>query len=141
MVEKIRYSYVTPKGLYRPNCTFCQAANGRGLQAIAAEGATDGLYQVVKNMWMSEEGELLYGSIPLMFIHDEIVWESPDDELLGERARKVEQLMVDMMERTTPDVKAAAESSAMRRWNKYAESIWDGDRLVVWEEESVKETS
>lgn len=131
---KTFFSYDTPKGMHRARCGFCEAANGAALQAFAAEGALEGLYRVVKAMWTAEPADVLYGTIPINFIHDEILWESPEDSKVGDRVRLVEKLMVDAMEELTPNVKAGAESVAMRRWYKYAEAIWDGNKnLIAWE--------
>ncbi|MCP4612139.1 MAG: hypothetical protein GY845_25875 [Planctomycetes bacterium] len=134
--KKIRYyTYDTPRGMHRAKCTFCQAANGQALQAFSAEGALTALYRVQKAFWLAEHGDLLYGCIVINFVHDEIIWESPNDDRLGARARAVEKIMVDAMQEITPDVRAGAESAAMYRWNKYAEPLWDGDNLMVWEPE------
>jgi len=130
--KRIWYSYDSPRGMHRPKCTFCEIANGCGLQTFSAEGALEALYRVHEAVWLAEPGDLLYGVIPISFIHDEIVWESPNDELLGWRARAIEKIMIDAMEELTPDVKAGAESAAMYRWNKFAKSLWEGDVLKIW---------
>lgn len=135
--KRVWYSYETPGGLYRPRCTFCQAANGNALQAPAAEGAAGyALPEVQEACWLAEEGDPLYGAMPLAFIHDEILGECPEDDKIGLRAREVEKIMVENMQRVTPDVTIRCESAAMRRWNKAAEGIWEGDTLKVWEEEN-----
>ena len=126
------YCYDTPRGMHRAHCTFCQAANGSQLQAFSAEGATDALYEVQKAVWLAPAGSLLDGVIVLAFIHDEILWECPNDHLVGARARLIEKIMVDCMEKVTPDVKAGCESAAMMRWDKRADSIWNGDNLEIW---------
>jgi hypothetical protein len=74
----------------------------------------------------------------IAFIHDEILWESPDDGLLGQRARAIEGIMIEAMAELTPDVKAGAETAAMYRWDKSAKSLWEGDKLVVWEPDEKK---
>ena len=133
--KKTYYCYSTPKGMYRGRCGICEAANGTALQAFAAEGALDALYEVQKAVWLSKPGDLLYGVLVLMFIHDEIVYESPEDGRVGERVRAIEEIMVRCMEKATPDVKAAAESAAMRRWSKSAKTIWTEDgNLIPWED-------
>lgn len=138
-VEKQRkyYAYDTPRGMHRAKCGICEAANGQALQAPSAEGALDGLYEVQRACWLAKEGDILYLTMPIMFIHDEIVWECPDDDKVGQRARAIEAIMVQCMEKITPNVKAGAESAAMRRWSKFAEPIWseDGLTLSVWEPE------
>ena len=133
--KHIWYYYDSPRGMHRPKCTFCKIANGCGLQTPSAEGALEALYRFQEASWMAEPGDLLYGTICINFVHDEFVWESPNDELLGQRARVVEKIMIDAMREITPDVKAGAESAAMYRWNKYAKSLWDGDILKIWEPE------
>jgi hypothetical protein len=129
--------------MHRPKCSFCEIANGFGLQTPSAEGALEALYRVQEVIWLAEPGDLLYGVIIINFVHDEIIWESPNDELLGQRARAVEKIMIDAMEEITPDVKAGAESAAMYRWNKYAKGLWvdsvAGEVLNVWEPEPEEE--
>lgn len=153
--KKIFYAYDTPRGMHRSRCGYCEAANGAGLQAISAEGALEGLYRTQKAMWLNDyEGELkdiaifldtvdpnrvLLDCFLLNFIHDENLWESPEDDKVGDRARVVEKIMVDAMEEITPNVKAGAESAAMRRWSKYAEAIWnEKGNLIAWEPEPEK---
>lgn len=133
------YCYDTRGGLHRARCGYCEAANGAALQAPSAEGALDALYNVQKAVWTAEDGSLLSGVMPWGFLHDEIVWESPEDKLVGDRVRAVEKIMVDSMQLVTPNVKAGAESAGMRRWNKYAEPIWDDKgNLIAWVPEPEK---
>ena len=138
--KRIYYCYDTPRGMHRSKCGFCEAANGTGLQAFSAEGALEGLYRVTKAFWLAEEGDLLYGCMVIGFIHDEILWESPKDDLLGKRVRAVEKVMVEAMSEITPDVKAGASSAAMLRWDKKAKGLWknegtDTEQLIIWEKE------
>jgi hypothetical protein len=141
--------YDTPLGMHRPKCLFCDCANGKALQSPSAEGALGALYEVQKAVWLSgvnipgiyvdPYNGLLEGVWVCDFIHDEILYEQPDDDLKGKRARVIEGIIIRSMERITPDVKAGAETAAMRRWFKSAESIWENkgtpqERLVVWEE-------
>ena len=132
--KRTYYAYDTKNGMHRAKCGICEAANGTALQAPSAEGALDGLYEVQRAVWLAVDGSIFDGIIPIMFIHDEIVWECPTGDLVGERARAMEKIMVDCMELATPDVKAGAESAAMLRWSKYAEPVWsdDGKILLPW---------
>lgn len=132
------YAYDTPRGMHRSKCTFCECANGMGLQSFSAEGALDALNRVIETVWSAKEGDLLYGVLIIGFIHDEILYESPHDNLLGKRARAIEKIMIDAMAEITPDVKAGASSAAMYRWDKNAEGKWENDgteneRLLIWE--------
>ena len=131
--RRVFYCYNTPRGMHRAKCGICEAANGTALQAPSAEGALDGLYEVQKACWLALANSPMSQAMPTMFIHDEIVWESPNDELLSLRAATIEKIMVDCMELITPGVKAGAESAAMYRWNKKAETVKDeSGNLVAW---------
>ena len=132
--KKTFFCYDTPRGMHRARCGFCEAANGAGLQAFSAEGITDGMYDAVKAMWLAKPGDLLFGCLPWGFLHDELVWESPEDVYVGQRAKEVERLLCNGLIRLCPDVKFTAESAAMRRWSKYAEPIFSEDgNLLAWE--------
>jgi hypothetical protein len=134
------YCYDTPRGMHRARADFCACANGAGLQAFAAEGALDALYQVTKAMQLSREGDILWGCYPINFIHDEILWECPECYDLDWVAGYVDKIMVDCMEKITPDVKARTESTAMRRWYKEAEATYnDEGKLIPWEPKSENE--
>ena len=131
------YVYDTPRGMHRSKCGICEASNGGALQAPSAEGALDALYEVQRACWLAEEGSILYGVLPTMFIHDEIIWECKDDDLVGERVKAIEAIMVECMQKITPNVKASAESASMRRWSKYAEHVWENGKLIPWEPKEV----
>lgn len=129
--KRVFFAYDTPRGMHRAKCSFCEAANGQALQAFSAEGALDGLYQVQKAAWLQSD-PLFEGVYIINFVHDEIIWECPEDDLIGKRAKALEGIMIACMRQVTPDVKAGAETACMRRWNKKAEGVWDGERLLPW---------
>jgi hypothetical protein len=135
------YCYDTPRGMHRARADYCACANGAGLQAFAAEGALDALYEVQKMVWTlaQNDNHVMYGCFPINFVHDEIIWECPDDTHVDLRIQIVDKIMVDAMEKITPNVKARTESSAMRRWYKEAEAVFVNNKIVPWEPE-VKET-
>jgi len=133
---KSYYCYDTPLGMHRARCGFCEAANGAALQAFAAEGALDGLYEVQKAMVLAKESEYLYGCYPINFIHDEILWECPEDEDIDQRIAYVDSIMVESMRKITPDVEARTESAVMRRWYKEAELVTNDNGIIIpWEPE------
>lgn len=147
--KRVFFAYDTPGGMHRARCSYCECANGQALQAFAAEGALDGLYEVQKAVWLAEDGDLLSGVIVINFVHDEILWEQPDDDgvTMAARARAIEKIMVASMKKVTPDVVAGATTAAMRRWYKEAKSLWTEDetvggqkveRLLVWEPDPPK---
>lgn len=147
------YAYDTPRGMHRARCGYCEAANGAALQAFSAEGALEALYLVQKAMWLAgykgpldtisnfldtvDPDNLLENSYPINFLHDEIIWETPGYAKVDrDRVLVVENIMVVAMQEITPDVRAGAESAAMRRWYKKAEEIRDEhNNLIPWEPE------
>jgi hypothetical protein len=94
------------------------------------------MYFAVKAMWLAKPGDLMYGCLPWGFLHDELVWESPEDERVGERAKEVERILCKGLMDLCPDVKFTAGSAAMRRWFKEAEAVLDDNgNLLAWEPE------
>ena len=150
------YAYDTPRGMHRAKCGYCEAANGAALQAFSAEGALEALYRVQKAMWLAGyDGPLdtitqflkivdstgcLTDSYPINFLHDEIIYETPGTKYVpAEVIATVESIMIDAMQEITPDVRAGAESAAMRRWYKKAEPVLDdAGNLIPWEPEPDK---
>jgi hypothetical protein len=129
------FTYTTPLGMKRARCDYCACANGAGLQSPSAEGALSALYEVQKACWLSEgPDDIMFGCYPINFVHDEIIWESPDDKFIDDRVGYVDKIMVKEMEIVTPDVKARTESAAMRRWYKEADATYnDNGNLIPWE--------
>ena len=156
MKKQTFYAYDTPRGMHRARCGYCEAANGAALQAFSAEGALEALYRVQKAMWLAgydgpldtvsnfldtvDPDNLLENSYPINFLHDEIIWETPGYAKVDrDRVLVVENIMVVAMQEITPDVRAGAESAAMRRWYKKAEEIRDEhNNLIPWEPEPEK---
>lgn len=154
--KRVFFAYDTPRGMHRAKCGYCNAANGAGLQAPSAEGALEGLYRTQKLFWcngykgelkgvqqfidMYDPTGLLEGSFAENFIHDEILWETPSKGYVdGKKVAIVEKIMIDSMEEITPNVRAGAESAAMARWYKEADSVIDDKgNLVAWEPEIQK---
>lgn len=135
------YVYTSPFGMVRAGASFCAACNGVLLQTPAAEGAKLATFEVTRACYdpTYEDGEpsMLYGCYPLLFIHDELIVEVPEDEWLHERAHEIARLMVEAMKVVMPDVPVKAKPAAMRRWNKDAKGVYDKKgRLQVWEPKS-----
>ena len=96
-------------------------------QGIASDGAKDALNQVFIECFFDKSSPL-YGCKPLLFVHDEIVLEVPFDgsEQAHRKAHagaiRLEQVMIEGMERHTPDIPALAEPCLSFEWTKDAES-------------------
>lgn len=95
---------------------YTQAAN-TGFQGIVADGAIYALHLIVKACY-TEKDSVLYGSRPLLFIHDEIIIESPEDKA-EECATELSRLMVLGLKKFLPDMDVIAEPTIMKdRWSK-----------------------
>lgn len=132
--EEQRYCYTSPVGgMLRSNCVFTEAINGRALQTPTAEGAKISLWMLAEALYDDTIGSVLFGSRLLAFVHDEVLVEIPEDELMHERAMEVARIMRDGMSQVMTRVKVGAEPALMRRWNKAAEPVFGPDgRLKVW---------
>jgi len=98
---------------------FTQALNNQ-VQALASDGALDALYQLTRqgfNTWSP-----LHKSRPLLSIHDELIIEVPDDQVI-KAAQSIRQIMIYSMERRTPNVKAAVGVQHSKFWSKNAPEI------------------
>ncbi len=109
---------------------FTQACNVY-VQGVAADGALKALYEITKACF--DRSSALFGSRPVLFIHDEIVVEAP----LGKApvaAKEVQRLMQECMQHFTPDVPSTCSPSLALRWYKEAEPVYDEQgNLKIWE--------
>jgi DNA polymerase I-like protein with 3'-5' exonuclease and polymerase domains len=112
-------------GRARGNITYTRACN-TPFQGLAADGAKEALWLVQKACWTP--GDALCGSRIALFVHDEIIIETPESDLKRKGERLVE-CMVEGMQRWIPDVPITAEPVVMRRWSKDAHNndneVWD----------------
>jgi hypothetical protein len=75
----------------------------------------------------------MYGCRPVLFVHDEIILEAPDEQA-DAAARELEKVMVEIYQRYTPAVKITADAHLMKRWSKDAEAVLDHrGKLIPWE--------
>lgn len=140
--EERKYTYRTPYGMVRPNCDYCAAANGLGLQSPSAEGALTGLINVVRAVFDPSMGSILADDEkgprvrPIGFVHDEIVGEIRDGDPAQRHlwVQEISELMVQGMRQVTPDVEARVEPALMRSWTKAAEPVYDENGILqIWE--------
>jgi DNA polymerase-1 len=115
--------------LIRANCTFTAACN-TFFQGLAAHGAKRATYLAVRAAF-NEPNSAFYGSRPVMFIHDEIVAEVPEDRL-HEAGMELSRIMCEAMQDVVPDVKITASPAAMERWYKAADPVFENGRLKLW---------
>ncbi len=122
---------IPASGFQRGGCGYSDTANGY-FQTLAAHASKAAAWEVCRRCYTRLDS-FLYGSRPVLFIHDEIVLETP--EFVGhEAAQELEEVMVAAMEQWTPQVPAAASAVLMRRWSKKAKAVVKEGRLIPWEE-------
>ena len=117
---------------YRGGLRFTSACNSY-FQGLAADGAKAALYNVVSKCY-NDKTSALYGSRPVMFIHDEIIAEVPEHKASA-AGDELARLMRETMQVYTPDVKIGTSIALMDRWYKGAEeSRNENGELILWEE-------
>ncbi len=123
---------IPQSGFKRAGPGYTDAANTY-FQTLAAHASKRALWNVSARCY-ADRGSMLYGSRPVLFIHDEIILETPEDAG-HEAAQEIEKVMVDAMERYTPNVPSAASATLMTRWSKKAERVLDSrGKLIPWRE-------
>jgi len=112
-------------GRLRGNITYTRFCN-TWFQGLAADGAKEALWEVQRACWTP--GHVLYGSRIALFIHDEIVLETREENLEA-KGNALVALMVSGMAKWIPDVPITADYVVMRRWSKDATNkkmkVWD----------------
>jgi DNA polymerase I-like protein with 3'-5' exonuclease and polymerase domains len=131
--EGDKYTYISPFGMIRRNCSFTAAANGAALQTPASEGAKLACWTLVKACHWPAFGSSLLGCHPVAFIHDQIIAEIPHDEWMHERGWEMARLMREAMQQVIPDISVGAKPVLMLEWDKKAKTVVDqGGRLSIW---------
>lgn len=117
-------------GLVRGRATYTASCN-TPFQGLAASGGKLCLFRVAKACY-TDRNSPAFGSIPLAWIHDELLAAVPIGQA-SEAAFALRDIMVEAMSEVIPDVRITAMPALMDRWYKAAEPIVDADgRLVCW---------
>lgn len=67
----------------------------------------------------------------MAFIHDEILLEVPVKKA-HDHAHRAAEIMVEAMKVVMTDVKVRAEPALMLHWDKRADAVYEGGKLVPW---------
>ena len=113
----------------RGGCFYTSGCNTL-FQGLAADGAKAAMWDLTKQMYIDRRSPL-YGVRCWAFIHDEFLFEGPE-ETAHIWAPHASTIMVDAMRRFTPDINIEAEPALMTRWFKSAESKYVDGKLVPW---------
>lgn len=120
-------------GLVRGKVGYTATCNHH-FQHLAAVGAKSALYQVARECYLIGYGSPLYGCRPVIFAHDEIIMEIPEDRFgpakTGAAALRLSEVMVSEMQRWVPNVPVEAGATMARRWLKGAKPVYAGGLLV-----------
>ena len=119
--EIYRYKCVTLTGRKRARCSYTQACNS-GFQSLSADCTKSAMWNLYKAGYKMVD-----------MIHDETISLLPFDRMTTARAAHIEHIMVESMQKLTPDVKVKAEPALMFRWAKSAEPYFADGILVPWE--------
>jgi len=132
------FCYTSPLGMHRAGCTYTAVCNGKSMQTPSAEGAK---LAVIRVMHEARVGRLKGIYFPLVFVHDEIIGESPEEHA-QEAARIVSEIMEECMDAILSDVSVKTEAVMMRVWDKFADPTFDDDgNLIVTERPEPATTS
>lgn len=133
-VEQVYSQRIRGKARYTAACNSY-------FQGLAADGAKDAVYELVKATFTPRHA--LFGSRLVAFIHDETIFEhpmllrsdgTPDHEDFDRRCKAQASIMLTSMEKFCRRVKPKAEPAAMLRWYKDAVAVYNEQGfLVPWE--------
>ena len=132
LVGDANFGYMTipQSGFKRGGVGYTDCANGY-FQGLAAAASKNALFEVVRRCYDVTMNSWLYQSRPVLFIHDEVVTETPE-EVGHEAAMEMERVMAEGMAKYVPDVPPMAEATLMTYWSKKAKRVFDNGRLVAW---------
>lgn len=120
----------------RGGARFTSICNGF-FQGRVADAMKEALFVLAEECYSSAARSVLYGSRPVMFLHDEPIVEHPHDETLTARAERQRQIVVAALNRWMPDIPCTSTAVAMRRWQKGAEPVYRDGHLVPSRPEKV----
>jgi DNA polymerase I-like protein with 3'-5' exonuclease and polymerase domains len=133
-------------GRVRGGCFFTAACNTI-FQGRAADGAKRAGWYLAQECYLGygklwpDDGRArspLYGSRPVLFVHDEFILEVPK-ATAHEATLRQSEVMIAGMKEVVPDVKVGTEYAIARRWYKGAGAAYDENkRLVPWEPKEKK---
>lgn len=121
-------------GRKRGSCRYTAACN-TGFQGLVADAAKAALLPLARAAYVDESSPF-FGSYPVLFIHDEVIAELPEDRDIDAAAHTMRDIMLEACAPYFPDVPMSATPALMHRIYKDAVKVTDRNgRIIVWEPE------
>jgi hypothetical protein len=108
-------------GRIRGGVTYNAACNSY-FQGLVADGAKAAGYEIARECYAVPSSPL-YGCRITAFVHDEFILEAPIPQARA-AAKRLSEIMIEQMQRFTPDIPAKADTGLMRRWYKEVEPTY-----------------
>ena len=115
-------------GRIRADCSFPEAANGY-FQGLAADAAKAAGFELAREAYTVKSSPM-HGCRPWNFVHDEFIYEAPEDQA-HEAYIRLGEIMEEQAARFCPDVPPRTEGAMMINWSKAAEEIRDSNGRVI----------
>lgn len=113
------------------SCSYTEACN-KGFQSLVADAAKASLLPLAEEGYV-DTSSAFFGSYPVLFIHDEVVAELPEDRDPDAAAYRMRDVMLEATKPYFPDVPMTASPALMHRIYKEAETVKDASgRLIAW---------
>lgn len=117
-------------GRVRGQLKYTEAAN-TFFSGLAADAGKAAMWALTEECYGDPKSPLA-GSFPLLYIHDEVIAELPEDRA-HEAATRMCDVMVAAFQSYVPDVVVRAEPALMKHWFKGADAVYDSEKkLRVW---------
>jgi DNA polymerase-1 len=115
----------------RGGCGYTQWLNNP-FQGAGGDGMKSAMWRIAQECYTDRRSPL-WGSRPILQVHDELLTEHPDDARRHDAAFRVAAIMVEEMNKITPDVRNSVKPALMRRLFKSAVDVYDRNgRLKPW---------
>ncbi len=113
----------------RGRCGYTQWLNNP-FQGAGGDGTKAAMWNLAEKMY-TDRRSALWGCRTFLNVHDELLVEVPDEpQRRHDASFEIARLMVETMDRVTPDVKNEVTPAIMRRLFKAASDVYDSKKLL-----------
>lgn len=111
----------------RGGLTYCSAANTI-FQGRVADGTKLALWRLAEACYVDRQS-ILYGCRLVLFLHDEVILEAPE-EIAHDAASELVRILCGALQEVIPDIPITSTAVITRRWLKGAKPVIVNGRLV-----------